>query len=401
MGLGSATEVSLKEARQSAEQWRAFARQGKDPIKEREKERREAERDLHCLADIALDAFESRKAELKDDGKAGRWFSPLELHVLPKLGKVPVPQQHLQRYLVRATTYSYQDRVATAVDRGRSRRFPQHTSPWRNSAVIIFKHKVQLSIGVDPKKLAAIGLCKAHDVIFPLSEGGDAANDVLISQLKKAIKHEHKQRKKCEVALKKGSGAFKKAAKTYLNDKRCLLVALFNDNNRRPLEDRRSIQELIALASAYDILKDLNEPARVWQQPKASGNGMRVICSFGPVARAAQQMVTKLLRLTYQPQDFQFAKLTFAEKVQHAISAIKEKGYAHVREIDIRDFFPSFEKEALLKSLPLPVEATRHIVLARAQAGVHIPLTLSMVISHPLPAYHRAVRPRQPWPIGV
>jgi len=90
MGLGSATEVSLKEARQSAEHWRAVVRQGLDPIKEREKEKREAVRNLHCLADVALDAFESRKAELKGDGKAGRWFSPLELHVLPKLGKVPV-----------------------------------------------------------------------------------------------------------------------------------------------------------------------------------------------------------------------------------------------------------------------------------------------------------------------
>ena len=90
MGLGSASEVSLKEARLSAEHWRTVARQGIDPIKEREKERREAERNLHCLADIAHDAFESRKAELKEDGRAGRWFSPLELHVLPKLGKMPV-----------------------------------------------------------------------------------------------------------------------------------------------------------------------------------------------------------------------------------------------------------------------------------------------------------------------
>jgi integrase len=45
---------------------------------------------LHRLEDIAQDAFESRKAELKGDGKAGRWFAPLELHVLPKLGRVPV-----------------------------------------------------------------------------------------------------------------------------------------------------------------------------------------------------------------------------------------------------------------------------------------------------------------------
>ncbi len=65
-------------------------RDGKDAIKERERLNREAERNLNILADIAKDAFESRKAELKGDGKAGRWFSPLELHVLPKLGKMPV-----------------------------------------------------------------------------------------------------------------------------------------------------------------------------------------------------------------------------------------------------------------------------------------------------------------------
>ncbi len=39
-------------------------------------ERREDERNMHILRDIAEDAFESRKAELKGDGTAGRWFSP-------------------------------------------------------------------------------------------------------------------------------------------------------------------------------------------------------------------------------------------------------------------------------------------------------------------------------------
>lgn len=90
MGLGSASEVSLKEARASAEHWRSVLRDGKDPIKERDRLRREAARNIHLLKDIAADAFESRKAELKGDGTAGRWFSPLELHILPKLGKAPV-----------------------------------------------------------------------------------------------------------------------------------------------------------------------------------------------------------------------------------------------------------------------------------------------------------------------
>lgn len=92
MGLGRYPDVSLKDARALAEKWRAEAAKGLDPVKERERQRRKQARNLHLLKDIALDAFESRKADLKGDGKAGRWFSPLELHVLPKLGKVPVAE---------------------------------------------------------------------------------------------------------------------------------------------------------------------------------------------------------------------------------------------------------------------------------------------------------------------
>lgn len=90
MGLGSLADVSLKDARTAAQRWRSMALENVDPIKERERQRREAARNLHSLREIAVDAFESRKAELKGDGVAGRWFSPLELHVLPKLGGVPV-----------------------------------------------------------------------------------------------------------------------------------------------------------------------------------------------------------------------------------------------------------------------------------------------------------------------
>ena len=90
MGLGAFPAVTLAEARRNAEDARAKVRDNVDPIKDRTRLKREAARNLHIFKDIANDAFESRKAELKGDGVAGRWFSPLELHVLPKLGKVPV-----------------------------------------------------------------------------------------------------------------------------------------------------------------------------------------------------------------------------------------------------------------------------------------------------------------------
>ncbi len=92
MGLGRFPDVSLKEAREYAELQRTLVRSGIDPIKQRERDRRDAASRLHVLRDIALDAFESRKAELRDDGSAGRWFSPLELYVLPRLGKTPVSE---------------------------------------------------------------------------------------------------------------------------------------------------------------------------------------------------------------------------------------------------------------------------------------------------------------------
>lgn len=94
MGLGALSDVTLQQARQLADEWRSAIAFGKDPITERARREREVSaRDL-SLCTIAKEAFEARKAELKGDGAAGRWFSPLSIHILPKLGKMPVTEIH-------------------------------------------------------------------------------------------------------------------------------------------------------------------------------------------------------------------------------------------------------------------------------------------------------------------
>jgi integrase len=90
MGLGGFPSLGLADARKLAQRWRDVAAAGRDPIKERAAEERAARREDITLAILTADAFEARKAELKGDGLAGRWLSPLTIHVLPKLGKVPV-----------------------------------------------------------------------------------------------------------------------------------------------------------------------------------------------------------------------------------------------------------------------------------------------------------------------
>ncbi len=90
MGLGSAYDLTLAQARAEADRWRAFAMAGGDPILERDRLRREARGSDTSLRSVALDCFQSRKRSLKGDGEAGGWFTPLALHILPRLGKVPV-----------------------------------------------------------------------------------------------------------------------------------------------------------------------------------------------------------------------------------------------------------------------------------------------------------------------
>lgn len=92
MGIGPIAHVSLKEARELAAEARSAVRKGMDPIKERQKLRREAEQSAHTLADVTIDAFEARKSSLKGDGIPGQWINPLNNHVLPKLGKIPIAE---------------------------------------------------------------------------------------------------------------------------------------------------------------------------------------------------------------------------------------------------------------------------------------------------------------------
>lgn len=90
MGLDGIPEVSLKQARDLAAQWRSVIASGRDPIKERnatEKIRRKADT---TLATVTRETFEARQAELRGAGTAGRWMSPLETHVLQRLGKTPI-----------------------------------------------------------------------------------------------------------------------------------------------------------------------------------------------------------------------------------------------------------------------------------------------------------------------
>lgn len=96
MGLGSLSDVSLAAARKRRDHWAAVLATGKDPIDE--KRRIEADEDAQrnrldpTFKELAKIVFDAKKAGLRDEGKAGRWMSPIERHVFPMIGQKPVSQ---------------------------------------------------------------------------------------------------------------------------------------------------------------------------------------------------------------------------------------------------------------------------------------------------------------------
>lgn len=90
MGLGRWPAISLAEARKARDSWQAALAAGKDPIAEREAqrdaERAQREANHPTFKELTLQVFEARKDSLRGEGKRGRWLSPLERHVFPKIG---------------------------------------------------------------------------------------------------------------------------------------------------------------------------------------------------------------------------------------------------------------------------------------------------------------------------
>lgn len=90
MGLGPLSKVGLAEARQAADRARKQVQEGEDPIKARKLERQQSDRKEGRLTYLAEATFAAHRKQLKRNGGDGRWYSPLQLHILPTLGKMPI-----------------------------------------------------------------------------------------------------------------------------------------------------------------------------------------------------------------------------------------------------------------------------------------------------------------------
>ena len=133
MGLGRWPDVSIAEARERAAEARRALRDGFDPIEERAKSRRRTNQ--LTVAQAIEGCFEARKAELKGDGHAGRWMSPLKVHVIPKIGSYAIEDvdQHILKEMLDPIWHDK----------------PQAASKALNRMNLTLKHAAALGLNVD------------------------------------------------------------------------------------------------------------------------------------------------------------------------------------------------------------------------------------------------------------
>ena len=118
-------------------------------------------------------------------------------------------------------------------------------------------------------------------------------------------------------------------------------------------------------ASALDLFSPLAEPVR--RSTVIKNGKRRRLISFGPLARARQQIAADVLRAVHQPLPNQF---TLRGGVTGAIRALEQAfrdGCVYGQEVDVVDFFPSIHLDGLVNTLrPLPRAVVENVVWSQA-----------------------------------
>lgn len=91
IGLGSAVEVSLAEARERRDQMRRQLRDGVNPLNERNRVR-----SIPTFETYANRMFESIRADWKNPKHAQQWINTLKTYAFPVIGKLPINQVNAQ-----------------------------------------------------------------------------------------------------------------------------------------------------------------------------------------------------------------------------------------------------------------------------------------------------------------
>ena len=206
--------------------------------------------------------------------------------------------------------------------------------------------------------------------LFPISDAGLAAEQKAIAELEKCMKREKKRFSRLKTAPT--PTAFKQRAHDFLASPACRFAALFRQASALHEANRLPLTIYQSLIPAFSPMHPIIEDVVYWDEPKSNG-GTRRIHDFGPMNRAAQHMVMRVISACFKPKPYQYsvAGRGVHTAIQRARAAV-DAGYVHIKKLDVRDFFGSFSRDGLYELLPLPKAVIDNVVMPDNQKLKHV-----------------------------
>jgi Reverse transcriptase (RNA-dependent DNA polymerase) len=151
-----------------------------------------------------------------------------------------------------------------------------------------------------------------------------------------------------------------------------LLAASKMPRCRRPKKSK-----LKTIAESLNAFQGTQEEVRLVLIRKKA-NTYRPTLDFGIESRALQHLVLSVLYAIAELHPRQFATRGVPAAIAEVMEAMRA-GYVHVREIDIKDFYPSFDGDKLVELVPVQKKVIESVLLSER---LHIvPSTLHHILS--------------------
>ncbi|MCO4090736.1 MAG: hypothetical protein HEQ34_02135 [Sphingorhabdus sp.] len=111
--------------------------------------------------------------------------------------------------------------------------------------------------------------------------------------------------------------------------------------------------EVKTQSKRVNVLRPSGELVISWEQAKRT-LGVRTICAFGPISRAAQEMVSHIIFVVAGPSPYEFAQSRRGRDAAARVSLhnIKHKGVRWFGLADVSNCFPSINREMVKQALP-------------------------------------------------
>jgi hypothetical protein len=157
------------------------------------------------------------------------------------------------------------------------------------------------------------------------------------------------------------------------------LIAVDEANKKMKRHRRVKAEQIIGIAERLDPWRGTKEPVLAHMKGKKDSSGnYRWVMNFGIENRALQQMTRDILRFAGRIAPGQYGCSGGVKAAGKAVLKNLDDGYVYVAEVDIKNCYPSFNREGITTVLPVPKEIVNKVLTSHC---------LNIVLGNPKDIY--------------